>query len=42
MPSLTSVPITWPARQTSAVRPLPSAQFAPNRASAISTGQAAT
>jgi len=39
MPSLTSEPITCPARQTSAVLALPSARFAPNRASAISTGQ---
>ena len=39
MPSLTSEPITCPARQTSAVLALPSARFAPNTASAISTGQ---
>ena len=39
MPSLTSEPITCPARHTSAVLRLPSAQFAPNNASAISTGQ---
>ena len=40
MPSLTSEPITCPARQTSAVRALPSARLAPKRASAISAGQA--
>ena len=40
MPSLTAEPITCPARQTSAVLALPSARFAPNTASAISTGQA--
>lgn len=39
MPSLTSEPITCPATQTSAVRTLPSARFAPNSASAASTGQ---
>jgi len=39
MPSLTKVPITCAARQTSAIRALPTARFAPNRASAISTGQ---
>jgi len=39
MPSLTSVPITCPARQTSAVRALPRARLAPKTASAISTGQ---
>ena len=39
MPSLTRDPITCPARQTSAVLALPSARFAPNTASAISTGQ---
>jgi hypothetical protein len=39
MPSLTSEPITCPARQTSAVPTLPSARLAPNTASAISTGQ---
>ena len=36
MPSLTSEPITWPARQTSATAALPRARFAPNSASAIS------
>jgi hypothetical protein len=41
MPSLTREPITCPARQTSAVLALPSARFAPKRASAISTGQVA-
>ncbi len=39
MPSLTSEPITCPARQTSAVLALPSARLAPKTASAISTGQ---
>jgi hypothetical protein len=39
MPSLTRDPATWPARQTSAVLTLPRARFAPNSASAISTGQ---
>ena len=39
MPSLTSEPITCPARQTSAVLTLPSARLAPKTASAISTGQ---
>jgi hypothetical protein len=39
MPSLTRDPITWPARQTSAVLTLPSARLAPKTASAISTGQ---
>ena len=39
MPSLTSEPITCPATHTSAVLRLPSARFAPNSASAISTGQ---
>jgi hypothetical protein len=39
MPSLTRDPITWPARQTSAVLVLPSARLAPKTASAISTGQ---
>ena len=42
MPSLTSEPITCPARHTSAVLRLPSARFAPNNASAISTGQTTT
>jgi len=41
MPSLTTDPITCPARQTSAVLALPSARFAPNAASAISAGQVA-
>jgi hypothetical protein len=41
MPSLTSEPITCPARHTSAVLRLPSARLAPNSASAISTGQTA-
>ena len=41
MPSLTAEPITCPARQISAVRALPSARFAPNTASAISTSEAA-
>ena len=41
MPSLTSDPITCPARHTSAVLRLPSARLAPNSASAISTGQTA-
>jgi len=40
MPSLTRDPTTWPARQTNAVLTLPRARFAPNSASAISTGQA--
>jgi len=40
MPSLTTVPITCPATQISAVRPVPSARFAPNSASAISAVQA--
>jgi hypothetical protein len=39
MPSLTSEPSTWPARQTSAVLALPSARLAPKAANAISTGQ---
>ncbi len=39
MPSLTREPTTCPARQTIAVLALPSARFAPNTASAISTGQ---
>ncbi len=39
MPSLTSEPITCPARQISAVLALPSARLAPKTASAISTGQ---
>jgi len=39
MPSLTSVPITWPATHTTASRQLPSAWLAPNMASVISTGQ---
>ncbi len=42
MPSLTSVPITCPAPQTTIVRQFPSARLAPNRASAISSGQAPT
>jgi hypothetical protein len=42
MPSLTSEPITCPARQTSAVPALPSARLAPKTASAISTGQTTT
>jgi len=41
MTSLRAEPITCPARQTSAVAALPSARFAPNTASAISTGQKA-
>ncbi len=40
MPSLTSVPSTCPATQTTAVRQFPSARLAPNRARAISSGQA--
>jgi hypothetical protein len=39
MPSLTTEPITCPARQTSAALMLPSARFAPNITGAISAGQ---
>ena len=39
MPSLTSVPITSPAAQTTAVRQFPSTRLAPNRARAITAGQ---
>ena len=41
MPSLTRVPITCAAAKITAARTLPSARLAPNRASAISTGQMA-
>ncbi len=39
MPSLTTVPTTCPATQTSAVLALPRARLAPKTASAISSGQ---
>jgi hypothetical protein len=42
MPSLTRVPITCPAAQTSSVRRLPSAPQAPNMARAARAGQRAS
>ena len=42
MPSLTSVPATCAAPHTATVHRLPSTWFAPNNASAISTGQASS
>lgn len=40
MPSLTSVPMTCPVTQTTAVRQFPSARLALNKARAIRAGQA--